>query len=67
MAVAKITMQTIAGLAPGSYVSDTIVQGFGVRRQTDGAYYYLRFQNNALVDRQHRPTWLALDTRHRAQ
>jgi integrase len=48
MAVAKITMQTIAGLAPGSYVSDTIVQGFGVRRQTDGAYYYLRFRKNGV-------------------
>ena len=48
MAVAKITMQTIAGLAPGSYVSDTVVQGFGVRRQKDGAYYYLRFRKNGV-------------------
>ena len=44
MSVAKITMRTIGALAPGSYVSDAIVQGFGVRRQKDGAYYYLRFR-----------------------
>jgi integrase len=46
MAIAKITLRTIATLAPGSYVSDAIVQGFGVRRQKDGAYYYLRFRKN---------------------
>lgn len=46
MAVTKITMRTIAALAPGSYVADAIVQGFGVRRQKDGAYYYLRFRRN---------------------
>jgi integrase len=46
VAVAKITMRTIAALAPGSYVSDAIVQGFGVRRQKDGTYYYLRFRKN---------------------
>src|SRR5262249_23011989 len=46
MAVAKITMRIVAELAPGSYVSDAIVQGFGVRRQKDGAYYYLRFRRN---------------------
>jgi integrase len=39
-------MRTIEALAPGSYVSDAIVQGFGVRRQKDGAYYYLRFRRN---------------------
>lgn len=41
-------MRTVAGLAPGSYVSDAIVQGFGVRRQKDGAYYYLRFRKNGV-------------------
>jgi integrase len=46
VAVTKITMRTIAALAPGSYVADAIVQGFGVRRQKDGAYYYLRFRRN---------------------
>jgi integrase len=46
VAVAKITLRTIAGLAPGSYVADAVVQGFGVRRQKDGAYYYLRFRRN---------------------
>ena len=39
-------MRTVAALAPGSYVADAIVQGFGVRRQKDGAYYYLRFRKN---------------------
>jgi integrase len=46
MAIAKITLRTVAGLASGTYVSDAIVQGFGVRRQKDGAYYYLRFRKN---------------------
>jgi len=48
MAVAKITMRTVAGLAPGSYVSDTVVQGFGVRRQKDGVCYYLRYRRNGV-------------------
>jgi len=48
VAVAKITVRTVAGLAPGSYVADAIVQGFGVRRQKDGAYYYLRFRRNGV-------------------
>jgi integrase len=48
VAVAKITLRTVAALAPGSYVSDAIVQGFGVRRQKDGAYYYLRFRKNSV-------------------
>jgi integrase len=48
MAIAKITMRTVAGLAPGSYVADAIVQGFGVRRQKEGAYYYLRFRRNGV-------------------
>jgi integrase len=46
VAIAKITLRTVAALAPGSYVSDAIVQGFGVRRQKDGTYYYLRFRKN---------------------
>ena len=46
MAATKITLRTIAALGPGSYVSDAIVQGFGVRRQKDGAYYYLRLRKN---------------------
>ena len=46
MAVAKITIRTVEGLKPGSRVYDTVVQGFGVRRQKDGAYYYLRFRKN---------------------
>jgi integrase len=48
MAIAKITMRTVLGLDPGSYVADAIVQGFGVRRQKDGAYYYLRFRRNGV-------------------
>src|SRR6516225_11842182 len=46
VAVTKITMRTVSTLAPGSYVADAVVQGFGVRRQKDGAYYYLRFRRN---------------------
>ena len=46
MAIAKITIRTVERLKPRSRVWDTVVQGFGVRRQTDGAYYYLRFRRN---------------------
>jgi integrase len=48
MAVAKITVRTVEQLHPGSRVYDTVVQGFGVRRQKDGAYYYLRFRRNGV-------------------
>jgi len=48
MAVSKITVRTIEQLHPGSRVYDTVVQGFGVRRQKDGAYYYLRFRRNGV-------------------
>jgi integrase len=48
MAVAKITVRTVEQLEPGSRVYDTVVQGFGVRRQKDGAYYYLRFRRNGV-------------------
>ena len=48
MAVSKITIRTVEGLKPGSRVYDTVVQGFGVRRQKDGAYYYLRFRRNGV-------------------
>ena len=46
MAISKITIRTVEQLHPGSRVYDTVVQGFGVRRQKDGAYYYLRFRRN---------------------
>jgi len=46
MTVEKITMKAVAGLAPGNYVSDTIVKGFGARRQTGGVFYYLRYRRN---------------------
>jgi len=48
MAVSKITIRTVEQLHPGSRVYDTVVQGFGVRRQKDGAYYYLRFRRNGV-------------------
>jgi integrase len=48
MAVAKITVRTVDQLEPGSRVYDTVVQGFGVRRQKDGAYYYLRYRKNGV-------------------
>jgi integrase len=41
-------VRTVTGLAPGSYIADALVQGFGVRRQKDGAYYYLRFRRNGV-------------------
>src|SRR6516165_9725104 len=46
MAISKITIRTVEQLHPGSRVYDTVVQGFGVRRQTDGVFYYLRFRRN---------------------
>jgi integrase len=46
MAIAKITVRTVEQLEPGSRVWDIVVQGFGVRRQKDGAYYYLRYRRN---------------------
>jgi integrase len=48
MAVSKITMKTVEQLQRGTRVWDTVVQGFGVRRQKDGAYYYLRFRRNGV-------------------
>jgi integrase len=48
MAVAKITIKTVEQLEPGSRIWDTVVQGFGVRRQKDGTYYYLRFRKNGV-------------------
>ena len=48
MAIAKITVRIVEQLEPGSRVWDTVVQGFGVRRQTGGAYYYLRFRRNGM-------------------
>jgi integrase len=48
MAVEKITLRVVAALAPGSYISDAVVQGFGVRRQKEGTYYYLRFRKNGV-------------------
>src|SRR5215472_12382493 len=48
MAVSEITMKTVEQLQRGSRVWDTVVQGFGVRRQKDGAYYYLRFRRNGV-------------------
>jgi integrase len=46
MAISKITIRTVEQLEPGSRVYDTVVQGFGIRRQKDGAYYFLRFRRN---------------------
>jgi integrase len=43
MAIAKLTKSLVAGLPPGSALWDTEVRGFGVRRQTDGAFFYLRY------------------------
>src|SRR6516165_9507586 len=43
MAVAKLTKSLIAKLPPGSALWDTEVRGFGVRRQTSGTFFYLRY------------------------
>jgi integrase len=43
MAVAKLTKSLIAKLPPGSALWDTEVRGFGVRRQTGGTFFYLRY------------------------
>jgi integrase len=43
MAVAKLTKSLIAKLPPGSALWDTEVRGFGVRRQTAGTFFYLRY------------------------
>jgi integrase len=43
MAVAKLTKSLVAKLPPDAAIWDTEVRGFGVRRQTDGTYFYLRY------------------------
>src|SRR3974390_1318246 len=71
MAIAKITVRTVEQLEPGSRVSDAIVQGFGVRRQTDGAYYYLRFRKNGVQQMRsigrHGSPWTCETARKEAQ
>src|SRR5215471_5514921 len=42
MAVANLTKSLVEKLPPGSALWDTEVKGFGVRRQTAGAFFYLR-------------------------
>jgi integrase len=44
MATAKITKRVVDDLGQGTTVWDTEVKGFGVRRQTDGAFYVLRYR-----------------------
>jgi integrase len=44
MAVGKVTISAIAKLQ--GYLWDTAVTGFGVRRQTNGVFYYVRYRNN---------------------
>jgi hypothetical protein len=47
MAVAKITKREVDRLAPGQVVWDTEVKGFGIRRQTtDAVFYLLRYRLN---------------------
>jgi hypothetical protein len=71
MAIAKITVRTVEQLAPGSRIWDTVVQGFGVRRQTDGAYYYLRFRKNGVQQMRsigrHGSPWTCETARKEAQ
>jgi integrase len=43
----KITKTAVERLAPGGeWLWDTVVQGFGARRQVDGAFYSLRYRIN---------------------
>ena len=45
MAVAKITKREVDQLGPGEIVWDTIVKGFGIRRQrSEGVFYVLRYR-----------------------
>ena len=71
MAIAKITVRTVEQLKPGSRVWDTVVQGFGVRRQKDGAYYYLRYRRNGLQQMRsigrHGSPWTPDTARNRAK
>jgi integrase len=71
MAIAKITIKTVEQLEPGNRVWDTVVQGFGVRRQRDGAYYYLRFRKNGLQQMRsigrHGAPWTCETARKEAQ
>jgi len=48
MAKGKITKTAVEKLpADGKWLWDTTLQGFGVRRQKDGAFYYVRYRLNA--------------------
>jgi integrase len=71
MAVAKITIRAVEQLQPGSRVWDTVVQGFGVRRQKDGAYYYLRYRRNGVQSMRsigrHGSPWTCETARKEAQ
>ncbi len=47
MAVARITKREVDGLQPGQWVWDSEVKGFGIRRQTtDAVFYVLRYRAN---------------------
>jgi integrase len=47
----KVTKSSVEKLQPGGeWLWDSVVKGFGVRRQTDGVFYYLRYRLNG---RQH--------------
>jgi integrase len=42
----KITKTAVERLQPGEWLWDSLVKGFGARRQRDGAFYYLRYRLN---------------------
>jgi Arm DNA-binding domain/Phage integrase, N-terminal SAM-like domain len=44
MAVGKVTISSINKL--NGYLWDTVVQGFGARRQTNGVFFYVRYRVN---------------------
>jgi integrase len=44
MATGTISIRTVEALAPGEVLWDTAVRGFGVRRQSDGASYVVKYR-----------------------
>jgi integrase len=45
MAVAKITTRTVESVPPGGFIWDTVLKGFGVRRQTtEDVFYIIRYR-----------------------
>ena len=61
--LAKITKTAVEKLQPGEWLWDSLVKGFGARRQRDGAFYYLRIYRleRPPVHKIDWPSWIAVD------